>query len=76
MTRKEAQQFSDEIRAAVENCDMTRYQIAQRTGIDAAALCRFVQGRAGLSMDSLDRLAECLGLHVYSEREPRAKGEG
>lgn len=64
MTKKKKQAFSDEIRAAVEGSDKTRYRIAQETGIDAAALCRFVQGQVGLSMDSLDRLAECIGLQV------------
>ncbi len=73
MTKKQAKQFSDEIRAAVENCGKTRYQIAKQTGIDAAALCRFVQGQVGLSMDNLDKLAECIGLHVHTEHKPRAK---
>jgi hypothetical protein len=76
MTKKQAKQFSDEIRAAVETCGMTRYRIAKDTGIDAAVLCRFVQGQVGLSMDTLDKLAECIGLHVFSERKPRAKGKG
>ena len=73
MTKKQAKQFSDEIRVAVQNCGKTRYRIAKETGIDAATLCRFVQGRVGLSMDSLDRLANEIGLHVASTHKPRAK---
>jgi len=73
MTKKQAKQFSDEIRAAVESCGVTRYRISKLTGIDAAVLCRFVQGQVGLSMDSLDKLAECIGLHVATEQKPRAK---
>ncbi len=73
MTKKQAEKFSDEIRAAVEACGKTRYRIAKETDIDAAALCRFVQGQVGLSMDNLDKLAECIGLHVISEQKPRAK---
>jgi hypothetical protein len=76
MAKKQAKQFSDEIRAAVENCGMTRYRISKLTGIDAAVLCRFVQGQVGLSMDSLDKLAECIGLHVQSEQKPRVKKGG
>ena len=52
---------------------MSRYRISKLTGIDAAVLCRFVQGQAGLSMDSLDALAECIGLHVVSKKKTRAK---
>jgi hypothetical protein len=73
MAKKPIKRFSDEIRAAVENCGKTRYRIAKETGIAAAVLCRFVQRQRGLSMDTLDTLAECLGLHVVSERKPRAK---
>ena len=75
MTKKQ-KQFSDEIRAAVENCGMSRYRIAKITGIDAAVLCRFVQGQVGLSMDTLDKLAECIGLHVADKQKPRAKKGG
>lgn len=73
MTKKQAKQFSDEIRAAVEGCGKTRYRIAKETGIDAAALCRFVQGQVGLSMENLDKLAECIGLHVLTENQPQSK---
>jgi hypothetical protein len=73
MAKKPNKRFSDEIRAAVETCGKTRYRISKETGIDAAVLCRFVQGQVGLSMDTLDTLAECLGLHVVSERKPRVK---
>ncbi len=76
MTKKQARQFSDEIRAAVETCGKTRYRIAKETGIDAAVLCRFVQGQVGLSMDTLDKLAECIGLHVATEQETRVKKGG
>lgn len=64
--KKKGKQFSDEIRAAVRDCGQTRYAISKQTGIDAASLCRFVQGRVGLSLDALDRLAECIGLHVVA----------
>ena len=70
MTKKQAKQFSDEIRSAVENSGLTRYRIAKETGIDAAALCRFVQGQVGLTMENLDKLAECIGLHVTAEHKP------
>jgi len=74
MKKKQPIRFSDEIRAAIENCGMTRYRISKNTGIDAAALCRFVQGQVGLTLDSLDKLAECIGLHVTTiAAKPRSK---
>ncbi len=76
MTKKQANRLSDEIRAAIKNCGMSRYRIAKETGIDPAALCRFAQGKMGLTIDTLDKLAECIGLHVLSEHKPRAKKGG
>lgn len=72
MAKKRRKRLTDEIRAAVERSGTTRYVIAKETGIDAAALCRFIQGK-GLSMESLDRLADCLGLHVVLESESNEK---
>ena len=73
MVKKRSARFTDELRAAIEGCGMSRYRISKLTGIDAAVLCRFVQGQSGLSMDSLDALAECIGLHVVSKQETRVK---
>ncbi len=75
MTKKQAKQFSDEIRFAIENCGKTRYQIAKETGIDAAALCRFVQGKMGLTTDTLDKLTEYLGLRIVMDKPPKRKNK-
>lgn len=73
MGKKE--RFSDQLRQAVENSDKTRYQISKETGIDQSILSRFVNQGAGVSMDSIDKLCECLGLWLISEKRPR-KGKG
>ena len=56
--------FSDQIRQAVIQSGMTRYAIWKATGIDQANLCRFVNGEAGMTFGSLDKLADLLGLEV------------
>ncbi len=66
--------FSDQIRRAVEESGMTRYAISKATGIDQGTLSKFVHGHVGLSMDSLDVLAETLGLEVVSRRRKPKKG--
>lgn len=73
MAKKRPARFTDELRAAIENCGVSRYRISKLTGIDAAVLCRFVQGQAGLSMDSLDALAECIGLSLVTKNKTRVK---
>jgi transcriptional regulator with XRE-family HTH domain len=52
------QTVSERIRRAVETADVTRYRIAQETGLEESALSRFVSRERGLSMEALDALAE------------------
>ncbi len=66
--------FSDQIRKAVEQSGMTRYAIFKATGIDQATLSKFVHGQVGLSMDTLDILADILGLEVVARRRKPKKG--
>lgn len=65
--------FSDQLRRAVRESDVTRYQISKETGIDQATLCRFVAGTAGMSLDSIDRLMDALGLEIRPRKRARGK---
>ena len=70
MARKRIR-FSDQLRKAIEASEMSRYEIGQETDIDPATLCRFMHDEGGLSMDGLDRIADCLGLNLSTETKPR-----
>ena len=61
--------FSDQIRSAVDTSGLSRYRIAKEINIAQATLSRFMTGKGGLSMASLDRLADLLGLAVV--RQPK-----
>jgi len=74
--KKKTKKLSDEIRDAIETCGMTRYQICKQTGVDNATLCRFAKGRHGLSLDTIDRVAACIGLRVVMESESERKKGG
>ncbi len=65
--------LSDEIRRTVCQSKLTRYRISQETAIDQGTLSRFVHGKAGLSMDALDRLATLLDLHVIVRAKSRGR---
>lgn len=75
MAQRRSHKLSDQIRQAIEDCGMSRYAISQQTGIDQAALSRFMHGQVGLGLDALDRLSECLQLTVTWNRKPPKKGK-
>ena len=66
---KKRRLLSDDLRQAVEQSDLTRYAIYKQTGIDQAVLSKFVWGERGMSLESIDKLCECLGLRLVSEDE-------
>lgn len=73
MTKKQTKTLTDQLRQAIDECGLTRYAIAKRTGIDESALAKFYHGRRGLSMKALDALGECLQLTIHLGRKPGAK---
>jgi len=58
--------LSEQIRRAVDACPMSRYAICCEAFVDQAAMSRFMAGKVGLSMASLDALAGVLGLEVVA----------
>jgi transcriptional regulator with XRE-family HTH domain len=59
-----AKSFSDEIRDAVRRSGRTGYEISAAMNMAPSTLHRFVHGESGLSIASLDKLAEVLDLHI------------
>ena len=64
----------DAICEAIEASDKTRYRIAKDTGISQAHLSRLMSGERGLSIDTLERLADYLGLEITIRHRRRQKG--
>ena len=75
MKQKPSYKLRHQIRQAINDCGMSRYAISQITGIDQAALSRFMHGQVGLGLDALDRLSECLQLVVTMDRKASKKGK-
>lgn len=55
------------IREAIAASDKSRYRLAKETGISEPHLCRFMAGTKGLSVEALEKLADCLGLEITAQ---------
>jgi transcriptional regulator with XRE-family HTH domain len=56
--------MTEVLKAAIEESGLTRYRIAKDTGIDQAALMRFMRGETSLRLDRADVLSGYLGLEL------------
>ncbi len=65
---------SDQIRRAVVGSGMSRYRICKELGLAEATMSRFMSGKGGLSMETLDALADFLDLNITAGRCRRSKG--
>ena len=75
MGKKRTALLTDQMRQAIDDSGLTRYQIAKATGIDESALAKFYNGHRGLSMDALNALGEYLQLTIILGRGPEKKGK-
>lgn len=58
----------DIIRDSVERSKLSRYEIAKRSGVDQAALSRFMNG-GSLRVESIERLCPVLGLRLTISKQ-------
>ena len=73
MGRKRTSLLTDQLRQAIDDSGLTRYQIAKATGIDESALAKFYNRHRGLSMNALNALGEFLQLTITLGRKPGPK---
>ena len=76
MAKKRIKLLTNQLRQAIDDSGLTRYQIAKETAIDESALAKFYNGHRGLSMEALNALGEFLQLKITLGGKPsRKKGK-
>ena len=65
----------DALRRAIRTGKKSRYRLWKETGISQGHLSEFMAGKKGLSVESAERLATCLGLVFTVRRVKRRKGQ-
>jgi hypothetical protein len=56
------------------DCGESQHALARRSGVDVAAINRFIHRKQGLSLVVIDRLALALGLELRPRRKARRGG--
>lgn len=76
MAKKHPKKLTDQLRQAIDDSGLTRYRIAQETGISEATLSKFYLGQRGLSSKAMNALGECLQLTITLGRKPNSTKKG
>ncbi len=66
--------LSDQLREAIDASGMSRYAVCKALGVDQGLMSRFMAGKGGLSMETIDMLADLLGLKLVRTKPAKGKG--
>lgn len=65
---------SEQLRLAIETAEISQYELARRIDLDKSVLSRFLHGKSGLSVQSIDAICQELGLELKKKRPLKEKG--
>ena len=65
--------LTNAIRAAVKASDQTPYAIAKGANVARSQLSRLLSGESGMTVDTLERLADFLGLRITIAPKGKAR---
>lgn len=71
--RTEVSRLLKGILKAMQESGETNYRISKGSGVSNPQLSRVVRGKASLSVENLERLADYLGLEIVLRRRRRRK---
>lgn len=63
-----------QLRAAISESGHSRYAISKATGIDQGHLSNLMSGKAGLSLENLEKICGFLGLEIIIKSAKKMKG--
>lgn len=68
MTAAQKRMMSTRLRSAIERSELSRYEIAKRSGVSQSVLSRFVNGTGSLTLDAIEKLAPVLGIDLVLKK--------
>jgi transcriptional regulator with XRE-family HTH domain len=59
---------TDALRQAMKDTGLSAYRLAADSGVNVAAILRFMGGKRSMNLQSADRLAAALGLELVAKK--------
>jgi transcriptional regulator with XRE-family HTH domain len=67
--------IGEQLREAIRKGKLSQAELARATGLGEAQISRFLGGSRGLSLESIDKLMDALGLQIVIRPKRMGKGE-
>ena len=61
--------LSQQLREAILNAEISRYELSKRSGVGQGSLSRFIHKQQSLTLASIDKIGEVLELQIKSSME-------
>lgn len=62
--------FTEQLRQAIRDSKLSRYALCQLIGFDQGNLSKFMSGKIGLSLETVEKLVEVLNLELAPRSTP------
>ena len=73
--KREANGVSEAVREAIRASGLSLLALAQRSGVDAGVLSRFMRDERSMTLETLDRLAPDLGVRLTAKRPRKTRAK-
>ena len=67
--KREPEMLSEQVRRVILDSELTQYRISKLAGMSQAQLSRFMATGAGISIETLDRIAAVLKLRLVVDAD-------
>jgi plasmid maintenance system antidote protein VapI len=67
---KESRKLSDQLRQAIDASGMSRYEVCKALKVDQGLMSRFMAGKSGLSIETIDKLGALFDLQLITSKKP------
>jgi plasmid maintenance system antidote protein VapI len=63
------------LKKEINSCGKSRYKISTDTGIDAAILCKYINGQRGIKADTADKLLRYFNYKIVKKTAQKEKSK-